>query len=99
MTEQEIEQDRNCHDDLQSLNSVICGCCPHPRVTAVAKKEATVAPLALSLDRARDLGGQGEGSGNGHGDVTKKIADSPPVSRLWVSNLQSAGILREARGE
>src|SRR5216683_3079074 len=27
------------------------GCCPHPRVAAVAKKTATAAPLALSLDR------------------------------------------------
>src|SRR5712692_5679289 len=38
MTEQEIEQDRNCNYELQNSNSVICGCCPHPRVTAVAKK-------------------------------------------------------------
>jgi len=28
---------------------------PHPRVTAVAKKIATAAPLALSRKRARDL--------------------------------------------
>jgi hypothetical protein len=28
---------------------------PHPRVTAVAKKTATAAPLALSRKRARDL--------------------------------------------
>ncbi len=55
MTEREIEQDRNCHYELQNSNSVICGCCPHPRVTAVAKKDATAAPLALSLDRERDL--------------------------------------------
>ena len=32
-----------------------CGRCPHPRVTAVAKKTATAAPLALFLS------GQGEG--------------------------------------
>jgi hypothetical protein len=31
------------------------GHCPHPRVTAVAKTTATAAPLALSLDRERDL--------------------------------------------
>jgi hypothetical protein len=35
--------------------NIICGCCPHPRVTAVAKKIATAAPLALSLDKERDL--------------------------------------------
>src|SRR5229473_6233723 len=33
-----------------SLNTVA-----HPRVTAVAKKTATAAPLALSRERARDL--------------------------------------------
>jgi hypothetical protein len=35
--------------------NIICGRCPHPRVTAVAKKTVTAAPLALSLDRERDL--------------------------------------------
>jgi hypothetical protein len=40
---------------VNETTNIIGGCCPHPRVTAVAKKSATAAPLALSLDRERDL--------------------------------------------
>src|SRR6266849_11125992 len=59
MTEREIEQDRNCHYELQNSNSVICGCCPHPRVTAVAKK--TQPPRRVPSPWT------GRGSGNGCG--------------------------------
>src|SRR5260370_14941062 len=51
MTEQQIEQDRNCQYDLQNSNSVICGYCPHPRVTAGVKKNQTPRPLAPPLGR------------------------------------------------
>src|SRR5229473_3854809 len=37
------------------------------------------------------LPGQGEGSGNGHADGTKKITNSTPVSRLWVSIFRTPG--------
>jgi hypothetical protein len=43
---------------VNETTHIIGGCCPHPRVTAVAKKSATAAPLALSLDRERDLKGR-----------------------------------------
>src|SRR6266851_1200531 len=33
--------------------------CPHPRVTAVAKKTVTAAPLALSLDKGEGSEGSG----------------------------------------
>src|SRR5712692_6735039 len=36
---------------VNETTNIIGGCCPHPRVTAVAKKSATAAPLALSLER------------------------------------------------
>ena len=64
---------------------------PSPARHGGCKKDATAAPLALSLDRERDLEGQGEGSGNGHGDGTKKITNSTPVSRLWVSIFGTPG--------
>src|SRR6266849_9581975 len=52
------------------------GCCPHPRVTAVAKKTATAAPLALSLDRERDLGRKRERIEKG-GEVNQGVTVLP----------------------
>ena len=46
--------------------NIICGCCPHPRVTAVAKKDR-------NRRAACPLPGQGEGSWKTEGENQKRI--------------------------